>query len=78
MKVPMIATKALTYATRRLLPDDKFEASRTDARILSALGRARQITDEEAKAKHAPAASKPHKSPKKRSRKLAARTEADE
>lgn len=41
MRVPMIATKDLTYATRRLKADDQFDASRTDARVLSALGRAR-------------------------------------
>lgn len=41
MRVPMIATKDMTYATRRLKADEGFEASRSDARLLSALGRAR-------------------------------------
>lgn len=43
MRVPMIATKDLTYATRRLKADDQFDASRNDARVLTALGRARLI-----------------------------------
>ena len=42
MRVPMIATKDLTYATRRLRADDAFEASRSHARVLAALGRARE------------------------------------
>lgn len=47
MPVPMVATKALTYATRRLKPEDEFNAtSRTDARVLAALGSARYATPE--------------------------------
>lgn len=45
MRVPMIATKDLMYATRRLKADDGFEASRSDARVLSALGRARLVEE---------------------------------
>lgn len=45
MRVPMIATKDLTYATRRLKADDQFDASRNDARVLTALGRARLIEE---------------------------------
>lgn len=43
MRIPMIATKDLTYATRRLKADDAFDASRSDARVLTALGRAREV-----------------------------------
>lgn len=37
----LIATKAMRYATRRLLPDDEFVASPRDARLLIAIGKAR-------------------------------------
>jgi hypothetical protein len=37
----LIATKSLVYATRRLLPDDAFQAKPRDARILCAIGKAR-------------------------------------
>lgn len=43
MRVPMIATRAMTYATRQLKADDEFEASRADARLLAALGRAKLV-----------------------------------
>lgn len=39
--VNLIATKALTYKTRRLQADDLFEARPRDARILKAIGKAR-------------------------------------
>lgn len=55
MRVPMIATKDLTYATRRLKADDAFEASRSDARVLTALGRARLVEGEVKKPAPAPA-----------------------
>ena len=39
----LIATKALKYATRRLLPDDRFTAkNERDARILIGIGKARR------------------------------------
>lgn len=37
----IIATKHLTYGTRRLLPEEPFTATRRDARILVAIGKAR-------------------------------------
>lgn len=40
----MIATKALRYGTRRLRADDEFTASKRDARVLSAIGRATYAT----------------------------------
>ena len=43
MRVSMIATKAMTYATRQLRADEPFEASRMDARVLTALGRAKLV-----------------------------------
>lgn len=55
MRVPMIATKDLTYATRRLKADDAFEASRSDARVLTALGRGRLVEGEVKKPASAPA-----------------------
>lgn len=39
--VNLIATKPLTYKTRRLQADDLFEARPRDARILIAIGKAR-------------------------------------
>lgn len=39
----LIATKSFTYATRRLLPGDEFEASNRDARLLAATRKARQV-----------------------------------
>lgn len=42
MRVPMIATKEMSYGTRRLKADDAFEANdRSQAKLLTALGRAR-------------------------------------
>lgn len=44
----MVATKSMTYATRRLLPDDQFDAkSPRDAKLLNAIGKARYVTDQE-------------------------------
>lgn len=43
MRVPMIATKAMTYATRQLRAEEPFEANRSEARLLVALGRARLV-----------------------------------
>lgn len=45
MRVNMIATKDMTYGTRRLKADDEFEATRPNARLLEALGRARLVED---------------------------------
>ena len=47
MKQKMKALKAMTYATRRLRAGDEFEASRRDARILAAIGRADYAPDPE-------------------------------
>ncbi len=44
MKTSMIATKAMTYGTRRLKAGDEFVASRRDARLLAAIGRAEYST----------------------------------
>lgn len=42
MKVPMTALKSQVYGGRRIKPGDDFEASgQTDARVLKALGRAK-------------------------------------
>lgn len=38
----LFATKSFSYATRRLLPGDSFEANNRDARILVAIGKAKQ------------------------------------
>jgi PDZ domain-containing secreted protein len=59
--VDMIAMKSLRYATRRLLPDDAFEAKNPkDARLLSAIGKARYVNDADlaAAAKKSPRSAK--------------------
>jgi hypothetical protein len=38
----LIATKPFSYATRRLLPNDEFEATNQHARLLVAIGKARE------------------------------------
>lgn len=43
MKQKLIAVRPLTYATRRLLAGDEFEATRADARVLVAVNRARTM-----------------------------------
>lgn len=46
MRVPMIATRDLTYATRRLKAGDAFEAvSSNDARVLRAIKKADHAPD---------------------------------
>lgn len=46
MRVPMIATKDMTYGTRRLRAADEFEANdRSQSRLLAALGRARLVEE---------------------------------
>ncbi|MER2263509.1 hypothetical protein [Methylobacterium oxalidis] len=40
MKVDQIATKAMRYGGRVLKPGDTFQASRRDARVLQAIGKA--------------------------------------
>ncbi|WP_313444515.1 hypothetical protein [Brevundimonas sp.] len=42
----LIATKTMTYATRRLQAEDTFTASRRDARILVAIGKARYVSSD--------------------------------
>lgn len=50
--VDLIATKAMTYGTRRLLPDTAFSArTSSDARVLVALGKARYAEEAPAKPK---------------------------
>jgi hypothetical protein len=52
MRVPMIATKEMTYGTRRLKAEDGFQAAdRGQARLLTALGRARLVEPEAPRAK---------------------------
>jgi hypothetical protein len=40
MKKTMTASRSMTYGTRRLMAGEEFEASRSHARLLVALGRA--------------------------------------
>lgn len=54
--VDLIATKSMTYATRRLKADDGFGAKPRDARILVAIGKARYATADAIAADTAPAA----------------------
>lgn len=61
-KVDLIATKAMSYSTRRLVADDLFQASRRDARLLVAIGKAKFADESEqapAKPKVVQAAAKP-------------------
>jgi hypothetical protein len=43
----LVATKSFPYANRRMLPNDEFEASERDAKILVLLGNARYHVDVE-------------------------------
>lgn len=55
-EIQLIATKAMTYSTRRLQADDLFPAKRRDARLLVAIGKARYADEtEEAPTKPKPA-----------------------
>jgi hypothetical protein len=45
MSVKMTASKRTVYAGRKLLPDDKFEASNKDALVLEAIGAARPCVE---------------------------------
>lgn len=54
--VDLIATKAMTYATRRLKAEDAFGAKSRDARILVAIGKARYATADAVAADAFPAA----------------------
>ncbi len=61
-KVDLIATKAMSYSTRRLVADDLFQASRRDARLLVAIGKAKFADESEqapAKPKVVQTATKP-------------------
>ena len=40
--IDLIATRAMTYSTRRLQADDSFQARPRDARLLIAVGKARR------------------------------------
>ncbi len=44
-KQKLIATRAFTYATRRLVAEEPFEAVTRDARVLKAIGKARDDYD---------------------------------
>jgi hypothetical protein len=54
----MVATKSMTYRTRRLRAGDEFEANRRDARVLTAIGKAK-VAAEPVKRRQARAASAP-------------------
>lgn len=41
----MVATKSMTYRTRRLRAGDEFEANRRDARVLAAIGKAKAAAE---------------------------------
>ena len=45
-KTTLIANRAMTYMTRRLLPDDPFEAKPREAKVLVAVGKARHPGDD--------------------------------
>lgn len=45
----LVATKSLTYATRRLRPEEEFLATGPHARVLIAIGKAKPATDAEKK-----------------------------
>lgn len=55
--VGLVATKGLRYGTRRLLAEDDFTASRRDARLLVAIGKARYATSDARAAEVPPGAS---------------------
>jgi hypothetical protein len=59
MRVPMIATRTMTYGTRRLKADEAFEATRPNARLLAALGRARLVEAVEEPQAEEPRAERP-------------------
>lgn len=42
-KIDLIATRSMTYNTRRLMADDLFDARPRDARLLIAIGKARRV-----------------------------------
>lgn len=54
MKKQMKALRSFRYATRMLQAEDEFEASRQDARVLSAIGRAAEIETNPVKAEPEP------------------------
>ena len=68
MRVPMIATRDMTYATRQLKADDAFDASRSDARLLAALGRAKLVEEATEPKADEDAPAKPKRRTKKKSR----------
>lgn len=47
MKTKLIASRAMRYGTRALRAGDEFEASRRDARLLVAIGRASEAKEPE-------------------------------
>lgn len=73
MKKTMKALRSFRYATRMLQADDEFEASRQDARVLSAIGRATEVevkpakADSEKEADDTDAADKPRRGRKAKS-----------
>lgn len=40
-KIDLIANRSMTYMTRRLLPEEPFQAKAREARVLVAIGKAR-------------------------------------
>lgn len=55
MKQKMIANGRMTYATRRLVAGDAFEAHRQHARVLVAIGKARHADEKPARPATVPA-----------------------
>lgn len=63
-KTPLIANRSMTYNTRRLLPDQPFEAKPREARVLVAIGKAREPGDEAPVSRPAPAPGPKAKAPR--------------
>lgn len=70
-KIDLIATRSMTYNTRRLMADDLFEARPRDARLLIAIGKARLVYAH-AEASAPKADPKPAPAPKLRTKKAGA------
>lgn len=66
----LIATRTMTYGTRRLTPGDRFTASNMNGRLLIAIKKAKAATDEpetsaQADATAAPVTKERRRSPKR-------------
>lgn len=60
-KTDLIANRSMTYNTRRLMPDEPFQAKPREARVLVAVGKARPAADAAPKAKATRAPRAPRK-----------------